>query len=162
MPWLLMDLNLLQVGVMVVDTSKTSGSRHALIVDVHWSLGSRCAMIVTQSILYNCRMCTYRHIYCFNRLSYIYFDMSSAMSNLFCVKIEPIWQPSCELDAEISDWGSFVWTHTKLEGPVTFFSGSHSRDCMGNWSFGMWCTVSDRCALTIHMNLWPSSWGWMA
>jgi len=35
MPWPLMDLNLLQVDVMVVDTSKTSGSRHALIVDVH-------------------------------------------------------------------------------------------------------------------------------
>jgi len=73
MPWPLMDL---QVDVMVVDTCKTSGSRHALVVDVHWSLGSRCAMIVTQSILYSCRMSVLIDIYCFNHLSYIFFDTS--------------------------------------------------------------------------------------
>jgi len=34
MPWPLMDLNPLQVDVMVVDASITSGSRHALVVHV--------------------------------------------------------------------------------------------------------------------------------
>jgi len=33
MPWLLMDLNLLYIDVIAADASKTSGSRHALVVD---------------------------------------------------------------------------------------------------------------------------------
>jgi hypothetical protein len=130
MPWPFMDLNLLQVDVMVVDASKTSGSRHTLVVDVHWRLGSRYAMIVTQSILYSCWMFVLTDTFIVLTIWATYILTSlSAMSSLFYVKVEPIWQPNKELDAKISDWGSFIWTHTKLEGPVTFFSGSHSRDC---------------------------------
>jgi len=46
--------------------------------------------------------CTYRHTYCLNHLSYIYFDMSfSHVQFILCESRTHL--PSSGLDAEISD-----------------------------------------------------------
>jgi len=68
-------------------------------------------MIVTQSILYSCWMFVlYRHIYCFNHLSYIYFDMSfSHVQFILCESRTHLtakqWIGYCD------KWLRVIWTH---------------------------------------------------